>query len=338
MRVSMRRIPPLRPGGGDSGARWAGGRWGLKKLLVLAGALGALLVLVVFLLAWGAHVLRSLGTPEFKQQALARASAALGTAVHARTLDVSVTRGVRLGGLEIASPRGFPVPLLTADAVVLRHRLLPLLRGRVEIERLALERPRLALAMDGKGVFNYEKLAPAAPAGAGGRSPARLPDLPLRLVLERVAIEDAAVTVTDATRATLMKLEGGQVQTRVEAEGGVVEGRGEARIARLDLMGLLLVRDVKAPLAMSRQKVTLAPLRGRLAGGEVSGELVARLQGGLRYTLSLDVRGSSVQTLLQEGGFQPALAGTLGAKAAFEGTGGMATLRGGDGPRSRAAA
>jgi len=300
----------------------------MKKLLVVAGALAALLVLVIGVLAWGAHVLRSLGTPEFKQQALARASAALGTAVRARTLDVSVTRGVRLGGLEIASPHGFPGPLLTADAVVLRHRLLPLLRGRVEIERLALERPRLALAMDGKGVFNYEKLAPAAPAGAGGRPPAKLPDLPLRLVLERVAVEDAAVTVTDATRATLMELEGGQVQTRVEAEGGVVEGRGEARIARLDLMGLLQVRDVKAPLAMSRQKVTLAPLRGRLAGGEVSGELVARLQGGLRYTLSLDVHGSSVETLLQEGGFQKALAGTLGAKAAFEGTGGMATLRG----------
>jgi hypothetical protein len=296
----------------------------VKKLLLAAGALAGLVVLLLAgFLAYGARVVRSLGTPAFKQQALARASAALGTEVKARSLDVSVARGVTLSGLEIANPRGFEGPLLTADAFVLRPRLLPLLRGRIEVRRLALEKPRLALAMNAQGVFNYEKLG-----GAGAPSTAAPTALPLRLVLERLAVEDAGVRVTDARKATLLKLEGGQVQSHIEMAGGTFEGRGEARVATLDLMDLLFVRKVRTPITMSKDKVLLAPLRGEVAGGDVGGDLALHLRGGLRYTTNLDVKGASVERLLEEGRLPRAMTGTLHAKAAFEGTGGMPTLKG----------
>jgi hypothetical protein len=297
----------------------------VKKLLLAAGALAGLVVLLLAaVLAYGAHVLRSLGTPEFKQQALARASAALGTGVKARSLDVSLRNGVTLSGLEIANPRGFEGPLLTADAFVLRPRLLSLLSGRMEVRRLALEKPRLALAMNAKGAFNYEKLgAPGTP------SPTTAPaTLPLRLVLDRLAVEDAVVTVTDEHKATLLRLEGGQVHSRIEAAAGAFEGRGEARVATLDLMDILFVRQARTPITMSRDGVSLAPLRGEVAGGDVGGDLVLHLRGGLRYTTNLDLKGASVETLLKEGRFPRAMTGTLAARASFEGTGGMPTLKG----------
>ena len=92
-------------------------------------------------------------------------------------MDISLLSGVTLKGIAIANPAPFPGDFLTADAFVLRYRLRPLLAGRVEVERLALEKPALALAMDARGGFNYEKLggsaceegAPPAPPAAPRR-------------------------------------------------------------------------------------------------------------------------------------------------------------------------
>ena len=298
----------------------------MKKVLV--GAVAVLVLLVATALGYGAYRLRSLNTPEFRQGLLDRASLALGTRVQAREMDISVMRGVTLRGIEVANPRGFEGRLLTADGFVLRHRLLPLLRGRLEIERLALQKPNLALAMDAKGAFNYEKLGgarPESPAAKGTASPA---SLPLRLVLDELAVEDATATVTDAAKATLLKLEGGTVRSRLEAGGGAFAGSGDARIAVLDLMDTLFVRKVKAPIRLSKRSVELAPIQGTLAGGELSGEVKLDLAGGFRYALSLDVSRASVATLLEEAGLRKAASGTLRARASFEGTGGAATMKG----------
>jgi AsmA protein len=126
----------------------------MKKIL---GAGCALVLLVVLVLAGAfAYFVSRLDTPELKQSLLEQAKATLGTELRVKEMKISLFEGVTLKAIAVKNPAPFPGQLLTADAFVLRYRLLPLLAGRMEVERLALEKPALALAMDTKGTFNYE--------------------------------------------------------------------------------------------------------------------------------------------------------------------------------------
>jgi uncharacterized protein involved in outer membrane biogenesis len=78
---------------------------------------------------------------------------------------------------------------------------------------------------------------------------------------------------------------------------------------------------------MSKERVRLAPIRGKLAGGDVTGDLKLDLKKAA-YSMSLDVKGAEVDTLLKESGSSRAVTGSLQAKASFEGTGGLPTLKG----------
>ena len=199
-----------------------------------------------------------LNTPAFQKALLDQATATAGADVRVKEMDISLLSGVTLKGIAVANPAPFPGDFLTADAFVLRYRLPPLLAGRVEVERLALERPRLALAMDARGGFNYEKLGGSASAGAKA-APAAAAAVPLRIVLKQLAVEDASVVMTDHTKARLLTMEGADFRSAFEVEGGIAQGPGKATIATVNLGDLLFLRGVEAPLSMSKETVTLAP-------------------------------------------------------------------------------
>jgi hypothetical protein len=289
---------------------------------------GLVLVLVVVVAAagYGVHLVGQLNTPAFQKALLAQAAATAGTDVRVKEMDISLLSGISLKGIAIANPAPFPGDFLTAEAFVLRYRLRPLLAGRVEVERLALERPRLALAMDTRGGFNYERLGGAASAGARGTAPAAV--APLRIVLKHLAVEDATVVVTDHTKARLLTVEGADFRSAFELEGGIARGFGKATIESVNLADLLLLRGVDAPLSMSKQTVALAPIRGRVAGGAATGDLTVHLKGGFRYVANLEVKGANVKTLLAEAESAAGVTGTLAAKGTFEGSGGLSTMKG----------
>ena len=106
---------------------------------------------------------------------LGAARDALGADVKINDINVSVFSGVSLKGVAVANPEGYPGQLLTADAFVLRYRLLPLLRRRVEIEEVSLRKPTIELVRGDKGQWNYEKLTAKTeqptPAGAPPKAP-----------------------------------------------------------------------------------------------------------------------------------------------------------------------
>jgi uncharacterized protein involved in outer membrane biogenesis len=301
----------------------------VKKALVVAGAsLGAFLILVF---AGAAILLRRLDTPEFQRALLERARATVGADVRVKRMDISVLEGVSLKGVTIGNPPGYRGDLLTADAFVLRYRLLPLLRGRLEVERLSLEKPVVTLAMDGRGVFNYERLGgtgarAAAPAPAATRS-ATTGTSGFDVVLSRLSIDDARVTVLDERRATLMGTEDADVTSSFGLTGGALLGTGKAGIKTLDLADALFVRSLSAPIEMSKDLVKLAPIKGRLGDGDVGGALTVDLKG-FRYALELDVKDAQVRKLLEEARSAQVASGKLQARASFEGTGGLPTVKG----------
>ncbi len=303
----------------------------MKKILLAGGAVVVLLFVAGF--GYAAYLLHSLNTPEFKKTLLERAKATVGTDVQVKEMDISILSGVTLKGVTIANPAPLPGNLLTADAFVLRYRLRPLLSGRLEVERLALEKPVITLAMDSRGGFNYEKLgggAKPAPAAAGKASPASSPAAgsPIELVLKKLAVENAELAMQDATKASLMKVQDFDFDSAFTVTGSGAQGSGNARIATLGLADMMFVRGISAPIEMSKESVKLAPIRGTLAGGSLDGDVKVNLKDGFRYVASLDVKGAQVQKLLEEAKSARAVSGTLVAQASVEGSGGLPTMKG----------
>jgi hypothetical protein len=99
-------------------------------------------------------------------------------------------------------------------------------------------------------------------------------------------------------------------------------------VGTTNLGDVLFVRDVRAPLALSKEKVTLAPIRGAVAGGTVTGDVRVDLKGGFRFSADIVLKDARVKTMLEEAKSPAAVSGMLSAKARFEGKGALPTLRG----------
>ena len=299
----------------------------MKKLFGVGCA--AALALLVVLLGAGAWLASRLDTPQFQKAVLEQAKATLGTDLRVKEMKVSLLSGVTLKAIAVQNPAPFQGDLLTADAFVLRYRLLPLLAGRVEVERLALEKPALKLAMDTKGAFNYEKLVKPAPKGApaAGSTSHATAAAPLHVVMRSLAVEDGAIQMLDYAKARLMSVEGIDFKSAFEMAGGGAVGAGQVTVVKASFGDVLFVRGVKAPLSVSKDKLTLSPVRGELGGGRLTGDLNADLKA-FRFVTNVALEGASVKKLLEEARSGALVSGTLAAKARFEGSGGLPTMRG----------
>jgi hypothetical protein len=313
----------------------------MKKRLAIAGAIVALVVLGLG--AYAARLAARLDTPEAKAWILDQARQALGVEVQAKELHASLFRGLELRGVRVANPPGFSGPLLTADAFALKYELWPLLIGRLHVDELSLDKPVVQLAMDGRGTFNYERLGPRPEAGArasgkpsgsgggagSGTGGSGVPaGLPIELALSHLALRDARISLVDARKAAMLKVEGAELSSGFKLAGSALDGSGRARIASLGLADALFVRGLEAPIEARKRGLRLGPIRGRLAEGRAEGDLRVDLGEAFRYSLSLKVEGAKVEALLKEAGARPTLAGSLAAEGSFEGTGGVPTLTG----------
>jgi uncharacterized protein involved in outer membrane biogenesis len=297
----------------------------MKKVLLGIVALG--LVAVFGLGLYAAHLVRSLETPEFKARVAEQASAAVGAKVQLESLDVSLLRGIRLGGIRIQNPPGFSGDLLVAEGAKLSYDPWSLLHGRIQVDELSVAKPIITLASDARGVFNYEKLTSPAPTAKASAPPAAAASLP-RLVVSKLAVLGARFAVVDEKKVAVFRIEGASLESALAMESGVLTGTGKATVDSVVLAEALFLKGAKAPLKLTKERMSLAPLTARLAGGSVNGEINVDFEPELRFTLQLDASGASVATLLQEAGSAQTLTGTLEAKAKIEGTGGLLTVKG----------
>lgn len=286
-------------------------------LLVLAGGIA--------LLGVGVLVIRRLDTAELRNALLARVKTALGTDVRVRGMDISLFSGVRLEGVGISNPAPFQGDILTADEFVFRYRLLPLLAGRIAVDRLALRRPVVTIAADSRGGYNFERLG--SPPG-GGAPASRGAALPFALALSRLSVDGGRVSFKDARKATLLTMEGMDLASSLELRPGGAAGRGKVAIARVVLASGVAVTGLRAPLEISGGRATLAPVVGHVAGGQATGQVVVSLSSA-RFESEIELRGVDLKALAEEARSRPGFSGQLGAKARVEGSGGVATLKGG---------
>jgi uncharacterized protein involved in outer membrane biogenesis len=139
----------------------------LKWLLILVGGL------LIAIAAGLASLPFVLNTAALRAYIAHAASNAVARPVRFASLSVSAfpLPAVRLRGLEVAEDPAYgPRPFLTVGEGRIAIRLWPLLRGRVELATLTLDEPRIELADDGRGRWNWASLGVPA---AGLRTTAR---------------------------------------------------------------------------------------------------------------------------------------------------------------------
>ncbi|MGD0650876.1 MAG: AsmA family protein [Verrucomicrobiia bacterium] len=303
----------------------------IKILVVIFAVLAVVVAAGVF---W---VSRYLQSPEFKQFVLGAARTALGADVKINDINVSLFSGVSLQGVTVANPEGYPGQLFTADAFVLRYRLLPLLsrRGGIEIEEVSIQKPAIELVRGDKGQWNYEKLAARTeqptPAGAPTKAPTTTKPSAkpsnFEISLSKLLLTDGNVMISEKTKALLaiMRI---NLSSSLTMAADKLSGSGQASIGTIDVANRLFVRQITSPLNVSADEIQLAPLSGKIAGGTVSGDIAVKVVGDLKYTVNLQVRDADIDTLLQEAHTKRVMNGKLQATVAFEGTGGLPTMVG----------
>jgi uncharacterized protein involved in outer membrane biogenesis len=294
---------------------------------VVRGGVALVLLMVIGLGGYAASLVHSLETPEFKARVAREASALVGTKVQLESVDVSLFRGIRLGGIRARNPPGFGGDLFTVEGAKLSYDLWQLLRGRIQVDELTLRQPAITLVTDGRA-FNYQKLSAAAPPGAQAPVPAAASSRLLRISISRLSVDGARFAMVDERKVEVLRLEGGSLDSALAVESGVLTGTGKGSIDSMALANAVFLRGVRAPVTLTRERMTLAPLQAKLGGGAVTGEVSVAFKPEMRYTLQAAVSGASVATLLREAGSAGTMTGVLNARARIEGTGGVATLRG----------
>jgi translocation and assembly module TamB len=144
-----------------------------KRLLpILALAIGGVLATCVLIIV-GALIVVNTGWGN--RRLLERVLPAIDDAIAGRlTLDrlrVGIDRLILLG-VRLRGPEGMPVA--EVDRVVVVFSPLALLRRRVDLQILSIERPQLWLVQDERGLNLARALAPTGPAEVGEKNPTRL--------------------------------------------------------------------------------------------------------------------------------------------------------------------
>lgn len=254
--------------------------------------------------------------PRVGQVALARVGAALDARISARAFRFQPVRGLALEGLAASSDFPGGRWSLGAHALVLDHRLWPLLSGRVEVDRIVVRQPRI----------RFEQ---GASAEAGPRALAAPAVAALALRVGSARVQDGTVEFLAAGQPPLT-ISGLDVSLSDIAMAGptlaALSARGSAsaetiRFARTE------AREAGGRLRVERGALVFDEIRFRTAEGRFHASLTARLDR-LPLAYSLDLHGDPLDLNAMAGrpggGFGPA---TLELAASGEGAG-AAAVRG----------
>jgi hypothetical protein len=281
----------------------------LRSVVAVAVVVGAALLAVLFL---------EFDSPALGRAALARIGPVLGGRVDARAFRFRLVRGLALEGLTASSSMAGGRFSLDAEALVLDHRLWPLLRGRVEIERLVLRRPRLRLEQGPAG----RAPEPTTTALSGAAA------LALRVV--EAKMDDGTVEVITPGQPPLTISNLDFTLRDLDLAGSALSGLSASGRAHAEKVRFARTeaRDVEGAFKVQGGGLTAQPIRFRTKEGRFEATLNTRLDR-LPLSYSLDLRGepldlNAVAGLPPDGGLGP---GRLHLTA--EGTGsGAAALRG----------
>lgn len=274
----------------------------MKKLLIVVGAVVVVLILVLVLAPF------FISADTFKGQLLSRVEDATGRHMTiAGPLSLSFFPNVKVEatGVTLANAPGAQTAAMAQiKQVDIAVRLIPLLSGQVEVERLSLVSPQIALEIDAQGrpSWSFAELGATLPAPAPGIAPPKNPSMMGLAALSRLRVKDVSIENGDIVfldRRTNQHYELQQVTLTVSAPSldapAAIDGsamwRGQKVTfsLKLDRTGALMAAGGKTKLAAS---LTATPITAKLDG------TVANDNAALAFDGKVDLSVPSVRDLV----------------------------------------
>jgi hypothetical protein len=241
----------------------------MRKILKVGAVLLTLLAMAVAVL-----LLVDFDSPRLGQALLAQVSREAGVRIEAGRFRLNLLKGLRMEEIrfETAGPSG----RLTATAAELdfEHRLLPLLRGKIEIDRAALYQPRLELVTPAETAPAAAARTTPATAGAPAGTPTTERGSDLDLQIDRISIQNGALaTRTEGAQAADVEIRGLDADLRGVAllPGApstiqAFRAGGDFKAQEI-LSGTLRGTEVQGRLALADGHLRLEEVRSKLAEG-----------------------------------------------------------------------
>jgi AsmA protein len=260
----------------------------MKKLLIAVGAV--IVVLIVAVVAVPMFV----SADAFKGQILSRVEDATGRQLRIAgplTLGLFPTVRVEAAQVTLANPSGAASPAMAAvKQLDIAVRLIPLLSGRIEVERLVLVDPVIDLEIDANGrpSWSFAESGASLPAPAPGTVPPKNASMMglaalSRLQVKEVSIENGDIRFLDRRdnqhyelQKVAVTLSAPRLDAPFTLDGSALwRGQKIALSARLDSTGAVLQPGGAARMTAS---VTSVPVTLKFAGrvaNEAAGDKAA---------------------------------------------------------------
>ena len=258
----------------------------MKKIFLILGVLAGLLVLA------GVAVVFLVDVNAYKPRIEAAVSDALGMEFRIQGkagLRLFPSTGIALSEIRIRN-RG--AELASAETLRVGVKLLPLLRRKVEVTEILLEKPAIRIEKGADGKLSYESPPrPKKPPATGVEAP------PASLAVSGAAVRDGRIVYLD--RGTGGKTEISGINLTIEGlavpgDPGVPLSRaisftGKLRVKEVKVADRM-VADVDAKVAVSAGVCDIRPFTMKLFGG--------RGEGGIRVDLTKEKPGVQVKYTL----------------------------------------
>lgn len=274
-------------------------RWPRRLGLLMGGLVALVLVGYLALIV----IFRAIVDPaSLADRAEPHISSALNRRVSIGSAELKIfpRPEVRLLRLRIENLADFEgMPLATLDELNLRPRLLPLLRRRVEIDRVQAVGPRVLLQVDDQGRTNFGDFVPAS------REDEEAPDTPLALEIRGIEVADARIGYRDALSGRTLQADGLWLEGSVkrDAEGrleiDLESGVDSLRFAyppawRKGVRGLRVQAAIEAVAGPEMRWIEIASGTAMLNGLSVAVSGRADSLRSPRRMLDLAIRGDEV--------------------------------------------
>jgi len=268
---------------------------------------GWLVGIVVLLLIVAVVVLPQIIDPnDYKDEIVSRVQQETGRTLSiAGDLGLSVFPwlGIEIGVMELSNAKGFEGQAFAAvEHAAVRVKLMPLLSGRLEVDKVGLKGLRLNLAKAKDGTTNWDDLIEPHKGEAPQKSAQpRAGSVPRAFTIGGVDISDARVSWDDRSQGKSYIVEQLSLQTGAVAQGEPVEmtlsmvlqsKEPEAK-ANIDLEAVVAVDEGAGIIDVSGIKLTLEGRSDALPDGSIEAVLEATVKMAINGD-SLKVAGLSL--------------------------------------------
>jgi hypothetical protein len=249
----------------------------VRLLVVLGAGLAGGLAILAF---------AEFSSPELGRALLERAGAATGVRLEADEFRLSLLRGLALGRVRAAGTYPGGRYELTLDRLVFEHRLLPLLAGRLTVDRVRLHRPH-AVLIEAGGPSPSVTGAPATGIMAAA--------VPIALHVVEALIEDGTVELRGRGGAPIvvsgldLRLRDLSLLPGVGSALGRLSGNGHFRAEQIALP-FRQVREAEGTLRLSAGRLDAEGLSFRTDEGHFQARWSADLTR-LPFSYSAAVEG-----------------------------------------------